>query len=69
MPETAGTAGKYWIQRKHLKYNQVIDRGKRSVLFFFANTETLEAKVKPEGAPTESGEAENPRKVHRQMVR
>ena len=30
------------------------------MLFFLPNTETLEAKVKPEGTPTESGEAENP---------
>ena len=32
-----------------------IDKTGESCYFSFANIETLEAKVKPEGAPTESG--------------
>ena len=42
--------------QKHPKNIQTVDKAIRGMIFFLTNTETLEAKVKPEGTPTESGE-------------
>ena len=44
------------MNQKQPKYNPKVDKKPEGMIFFLTNTETLEAKVKPEGTPTESGE-------------
>lgn len=55
-PFPAKNIGETNAGKKHPKNNTAVDKGLVSMLFFLSNTETLEAKVKPEGTPTESGE-------------
>ena len=56
-------------KQKQPKYSLRILTGGPSCATLILIEETVEAKIKPEGAPPESGEAGNPRKARRQMDR